>query len=193
MSAIRELALAKATGGGGGGAEMLAKVIDRTVEDIVIPDGVTKVGEYAFYNCVKAKSIIIPDSVKEFADNSFSYLGSSNGGVKFPVIANGAETIGGTSNSGNVFGGASNVNKIVLPKAKKIKAAAFSGCTSVEYIYIGADCTSIGSGAFGGVPITCKVECGFASGAVSGFPASGGWAGDPSSLDITYNVAEPSE
>lgn len=190
---ILDIVLSKKINGGGGGAEMLAKVIDRTVEDIVIPDGVTNVGEYAFYNCVKAKSITIPDSVKEFADNSFSMLGISNGGVKFPVIANGAETIGGTSNSGNVFGGALNVNKIVLPKAKKIRAAAFSGCTSVAYIYIGADCTSIGGGAFGGVPITCKVECGFAEGAVSGFPANAGFAGSISNLDITYNVSEPTQ
>ena len=195
MSAIRELALAKATGGGGGGEyeEMFAKVIDRTVEDLVIPDGVKKVASYAFSDCRKVKSVVIPDSVKEFEDNSFSMLGANNGGVKFPVVANGVETIGGIASGVNVFGGATYVSKIVLPKAKTIRAGAFSGCTNTEYIYIGAACTSIGSGAFGGVPVTCKVEVGFAEGAVSGFPSSGGWAGNPAGLDITYNVAEPSE
>ena len=66
------------------------------------------------------------------------------------------------------------------------------GCgTPLQYIYLGSNCTFIDSGAFGGVSINCKVECGFAEGAVSGFPANAGFAGNPADLDITYNVPAP--
>lgn len=192
MSAIRELALAKATGGGGGGSggtAMLAKVIDRTVEDLVIPDGVTEIGIKAFYACTKVKSVTIPDSVETIKDTAFSGVGTYNGGIKYPLIANGVKYIDSGSFSGNT-----NINKLVFPSIVTIGSSGFSGCTSTGYIYIGPNCTTIASGAFGGVPVaTCKVECGFAEGAVSGFPANGGWAGNPADLDITYNVAEPSE
>ena len=189
MSAIRELALAKATGGGGGSTDMLAKVIDRTVEDLVIPDGVTEIGINAFYGCTKVKSVTIPDSVETIKDTAFGGVGTYNGGIKYPLIANGVKSISSSSFSGN-----SNMNKLVLPSIVTIGSSGFSGDTSLGYIYLGPNCTSIASGAFGGVPVaTCKVECGFAEGAVSGFPSTGGWSGNPASLDITYNVAEPSE
>lgn len=193
MSAIRELALAKATGGGGGGEyeEMFVKTIDRTLEDIVIPDGVKTIGKHVFFGCASAKSVTIPDSVEFIGDGAFGGIGERNGGVKYPVIANGVKTIEYTSTG--AFGGNINMNKLILPSIVSIGANIFGGCVSLTYVYLGPNCTSIDSGAFGGVPITCKVECGFAEGAVSGFPNNAGFAGNPALLDITYNVAEPSE
>lgn len=172
--------------GAGGSNEIPAELIDGTITDIVIPDGVESVRLYGMYALNHVKSVTLPDSLKTIGSNAFYGLGNANGGVKFDLIANGVTEIDGFSN-------ASNIKKIVLPSVTKIKASCFNGCTSVGYVYIGPNCTNIGSAAFGGVPITCKVECGFAEGAVSGFPDSAGWAGDPASLDITYNVASPTE
>lgn len=39
----------------------------------MIPNSVTKIGDGAFYECTKLKSITIPDAVKEIADDAFSY------------------------------------------------------------------------------------------------------------------------
>ena len=195
MSFIRELALTKATGGGGGGGEyeeMFVKLIDRTLEDIVIPDGVTTIGRNAFFGCLFAKSVTIPDSVEFIADGAFGGVGATNGGVKLSVIANGVKTIESTGING-AFGGNINMNKLILPSIVSIGADTFGGCVSLTYIYLGPNCTLIESGAFGGVPITCKVECGFAEGAVSGFPNNAGFAGNPALLDIKYNVAEPTQ
>ena len=87
------------------------------------------------------------------------------------------------------FSGSTGLKRVVLPKIQFVDG--FGGCQSIEYIYLGSDVRDVTNNAFGGVPITCKVECGFAEGAVSGFPANGGWAGDVAELDITYNVPAP--
>lgn len=42
------------------------------VTDLVIPDGVTSIGNYAFYNCTGLTSIVIPDSVTSIGYGAFS-------------------------------------------------------------------------------------------------------------------------
>ncbi|MBR5205918.1 MAG: leucine-rich repeat domain-containing protein, partial [Alistipes sp.] len=42
------------------------------VTNLIIPDSVTTIGEYAFYNCDSLTSIIIPDSVTTIGDAAFS-------------------------------------------------------------------------------------------------------------------------
>ena len=44
---------------------------EKGVTDIVIPDGVTEIGEYAFEECTSLQSITIPDSVTEIANDAF--------------------------------------------------------------------------------------------------------------------------
>ncbi len=43
----------------------------REVEDIVIPDGVTQIGSYAFINCKGLKSVTIPESVTKIGAGAF--------------------------------------------------------------------------------------------------------------------------
>ena len=40
--------------------------------EIVIPEGVTKIGEYAFKDCCNIRTVIIPDGVKSIGDYAFS-------------------------------------------------------------------------------------------------------------------------
>ena len=41
------------------------------VETVVINDGVTSIGSYAFYNCMRSKSVTIPKSVKSIGASAF--------------------------------------------------------------------------------------------------------------------------
>ena len=43
------------------------------LKNVKIPDSVTNVGDYAFFNCTELKTIYIPDSVKNIGINTFSH------------------------------------------------------------------------------------------------------------------------
>ena len=177
------------------------------VSSLYVPDSVTEIGQGGFYSlgynyvgrfALHAKKVvsigngafsnayglnsITLESCKAIGEGAFSGCTSVTS-VSLPVC----ESIGNAGLS------QCQMTSIKLPEIKTIGDGAFGGCTQLGYIYLGANCTSIGQYAFGGAPITCKVECGFSEGAIEGFPAYGGWAGDVSNLDITYDVAEPSE
>lgn len=49
----------------------VAQLIERTVTELEIPEGVTKIGHYAFYECRKMASVTIPDSVLEIGYYAF--------------------------------------------------------------------------------------------------------------------------
>lgn len=87
-----------------------------------------------------------------------------------------------------VFAGSA-AKKIILPSAKTI-GAAFSGCSKLTEVYIGPDCTEIGS-AFGGAGTSGKtltINCGFSEGTISG---TSWYAGAVGTVVINYNVPIP--
>jgi len=47
-----------------------------TETDLVLPEGVTEINQYAFYNCDSLTSVIIPDSVTSIGSCAFQYCGS---------------------------------------------------------------------------------------------------------------------
>lgn len=67
-------------GGGDGGesAEVLKKLIERTVTNYAIPDGITKIGNAAFYRCANLENVTIPNSVIEIGDSAFEYTNISS-------------------------------------------------------------------------------------------------------------------
>ena len=42
-------------------------------ENVVIPDSVSSIGEYAFYGCCSLESIAIPDGIRSIEDNTFAF------------------------------------------------------------------------------------------------------------------------
>lgn len=117
------------------------------------------------------------------------YIGSSNdnysiiGGSSCAKLScKKAETIykGGLS-------GAASLEYLYLPSAKTI-GDSVQGCSKIKHVYIGANCTSIGSSCFsgsGGQSTGLIIDCGFAEGAVSGAP----WGA--TNATINYNVPDP--
>ncbi len=61
------------------------------VTDLVIPDGVTEISNYAFYRCTSLTSIEIPDSVTSIGDYAFKGCTS----LTSVTIGNGVTSIGG--------------------------------------------------------------------------------------------------
>ena len=47
-----------------------------SLTSVTIPDSVTSIGEYAFYDCTSLTSVTIPDSVTSIGDGAFSYCES---------------------------------------------------------------------------------------------------------------------
>jgi len=47
-----------------------------TETDLVLPEGITEINQYAFYNCDSLTSVIIPDSVTSIGSCAFQYCGS---------------------------------------------------------------------------------------------------------------------
>ena len=130
---------------------------------LVLAEGVTSIGSFAFYGCEKLMSITIPDSVTSIDRNAFSGC-SSLTSITIPDsvtrIDNNAFsgcssltsiTIGNgvTSIDGSVFSDCISLTSITIPDSvMRIDNYAFSGCSSLKSITIPNGVTSIDMYAF---------------------------------------------
>ena len=110
------------------------------ITDLVIPDGVTSISQYAFKNCAGFSSITIPDNVTSI--DSYAFAGCS-----------GATSLTLSKNLTNItsysFYGMTGLGRIYIPGGvKTIGDNAFYGCTDVTYVRIPGSVISIGSNAF---------------------------------------------
>ena len=111
-----------------------------SLTSITIPNSVTNIGNDAFYDCSSLKSITIPDSVTNIAEAAFQGCSS----LKNITISNSV-----TSIDGGTFYDCSSLTSIVIPDSvKSIGEEAFSHCSSLASINIPNSITSIGRGAF---------------------------------------------
>ena len=109
------------------------------VKSVKIPEGVTKIDNYAFAFSRSLEKITIPDSVKEIGTNAFS------GCVKLKKIKlpKKLEYIGMFSFD------ATAIKKIDIPKTvKKIDEYAFAECLSLKEVTINSKNTEIAKTAF---------------------------------------------
>ena len=122
---IKEGVLAKYSGKGG---------------TVVIPDGVTSIGNMAFYCCSGLASITIPNSVTSIHDHAFDGC-SSLTGITIP------ESV--TRIGNNAFYFCTSLTSVIISGGvKSIGDDAFSRCSDLESIIIPDSVTSIGDFAF---------------------------------------------
>lgn len=108
--------------------------------DVVIPDGVTSIGSYAFEDCVGMTSITIPASVTGIGLWAFKNCTS----LISIHIPDSVISIGDSA-----FSGCSNLTSIVIPDSvTSIGDSAFRGCSSLTCIPIPEGVTNIGSSTF---------------------------------------------
>lgn len=114
-------------------------------DDIVtikIENGVTSIGDYAFFGCTKLTNVFIPDSVTRIGENAFG-LCKSLTNITIPDSVTSIEYF--------AFAGCSSLTSIVIPDGvTNIDGAAFQLCTNLTSVTIPDSVISIGESAFFG-------------------------------------------
>ncbi len=113
----------------------------RSLISVIIPDNVIRIGGDAFRFCYSLTSITIPDSVTSIGHQVFASCNS----LTSITIGNGV-----TSISDSAFYGCGNLINITIPNSvKNIGSGAFEYCDSLTSVTIGNGVSSIGGQAFG--------------------------------------------
>ena len=109
--------------------------LNLSVTSIVIEEGVTSVGDYAFENCDNLTSITIPGNVESIGESAFY----SCDNLTDVTLQDGVKSIGDAA-----FIWCNNLTNIVLPNSiTSIGDWAFKDCTSLTSIKIPSSVTSI--------------------------------------------------
>ena len=113
------------------------------VKDLVIPNSVTSIGRYAFYNCSGLTSVTIPNSVTSIGYGAFE--GCS--GLTSVTIGSGVTSIGSSA-----FEGCSGLTSLTIGySVTSIGHNAFTNCSELLDVYCYAETVpSIESDAFDG-------------------------------------------
>ena len=116
------------------------------VSELVIPDQLTEIKNYAFYGCTCLTSVVIGNSVTSIGEHAF-YGCSGLTSVEFN--AENCTTMG--SNEYPVFNNCTALSTVTIGEnVKTIPDYAFKGCTGLTSITIPNSVTSIGNRAFYG-------------------------------------------
>ena len=134
-----------------------------SITSVIISDGVTSIGDKAFYNCSSLTSVTIPNSVTSIGD--FAFDGCS--GLTSVTIPNSVTSIGDyafwycsgltsvtignsvTSIGNYAFWYCSSLTSVTIPNSvTSIGYVAFANCSSLTSVTIPNSVTSIGGEAF---------------------------------------------
>lgn len=111
-----------------------------TLSEVSIPDSVTTIGDYAFYNCESLMSVDIGNSVISIGNYAFSYCES----LTSAIIPNSVTTIGG-----NVFYDCESLTTVTIPDSvTSIGGWTFANCSSLTGVTIPDSMTAIGDYTF---------------------------------------------
>ena len=136
-----------------------------SIKKVVIEDGVTSIGDYAFRDYTNLTSVSIPEGISALP--TMCFMGCSK--LNNVIIPDSCTTLGMS-----VFNGCTNLKSINIPNGvvsinqhafrsctsllsvtlpdglTEINSNVFNGCTNLQSVNIPDECTSIGSTAFGG-------------------------------------------
>ena len=113
-----------------------------TLAAVRFVDGITAIGNYAFYQCSSLTNVSIPNSVTSIGENAFG-LCTSLTSITIPDSVTSIET--------GAFWGCYNLTGITIPNSvTSIGNHAFSSCTGLTDIVIPEGVTSIGNNTFNG-------------------------------------------
>ena len=91
---------------------------ESNIESVVLPEGVTNIGDFAFYGCREIEEIIIPGTVKSVGAESFRHCRN----LESVTLQNGIESIGESA-----FFSCNNIESIFIPESvSSIGVGAFA-------------------------------------------------------------------
>lgn len=109
------------------------------VSQVSLPNSLTNIDTYAFYNCTSLQSIIIPKNLTSCGMNCFS-----GSGLRTVTISEGAKSI-----PSNLFSHCEKLQTVNFPKSLvEIGNFAFSNCTALESVSIPKGVTKSGTSCF---------------------------------------------
>ena len=109
------------------------------IKEIVVEEGVTSIGAYAFTDCYALTKIDLPESLTVIGKNAFAWAGM----LEEVSIPDGVEIMGE-----NTFTGCSELKKVKLPASLKVLDMVFPMCNALEELEIPEGVTTIGNNVF---------------------------------------------
>ena len=133
------------------GSDNGAPWADKSVKSVVIGEGVTTIGSYAFRECEVLTSVTIPSSVTTI--NQLAFFGCD--GLKSVTIPNAVTSIGMAA-----FGYCSGLTSVVIPNSvTSIAWGAFGSCTGLTSVTIPSSVTTIEDQTFAQCSGLKEVTC----------------------------------
>ncbi len=112
----------------------------KTIKQVIIKDGVSSIGNYAFDRCDKLYSVTIPNSVTTIGEDAFNYCVE----LTSITIPNSVTTIGD-----NAFFMCNKITSITIPNSvTSIVERAFAHCSGLTSLTISNSVKSIGEASF---------------------------------------------
>ena len=133
-----------------------------TIQRVFIPEGIKKIGDYAFSECSELMSVIMPESLTKIGKGAFYGCKGLRNSDGFVIVGNTlynyygekAEVVipeGITRIEDRAFYWCSNLKNIFLPDGlTDIGDSAFYGCSNLESIRLPESLRTIGKEAFSG-------------------------------------------
>ena len=111
----------------------------RTINKVIVEEGITYIGDFAFYGCTYLDSVSLPSTLKSIGDLAFADCPFET--IDIPS--------GVTSIGQSAFNGCSNLTSITIPEGVKyIERQAFQNCSSLTSVTIPDGVIQIGMYAF---------------------------------------------
>ena len=155
----------------------ILQINDNKLSDIIIPETVSRISDYAFYNCSSLTSITLPNSIKSIGNYAF-YECALLEDISIPNSVNSVTTLGQsvfencislksayvgngvTSLDNSTFISCSSLESVTLGgRIVHIGESVFSGCTALNEITLPASVKSIGENAFAGCTKLYDIYC----------------------------------